>query len=192
MSIFLCERWRSTDLDISLAVRSQLDATAAVNIWIGTDTFATAEGMTTGVADAKLFVLVLRDKTLQGRGVQHEIAAALRMKKPVLVLFDEGSGLFDDILKQAKHPDGLPVVGYEMLTPSECDNLKGWLTSTAAPLAFRCDVSFEKSALPKIAETILSLLSIDESQRRSPHVDTTAIYRLRSLRPLGQAFPAVM
>jgi hypothetical protein len=163
MSVFLCERWRSVDLDLSLSIRSSLCLESAKaglappSVWIGTDIDATAGGMTDGVAAANLFVLILRDGTLKGRGVQHEVAAALRRKKCALVLYDEGSVRLDDMLKQALSPDGSPVPGYDALSIADCAKLESWAYSTPAPLGFRCDGSFETTALPRIASLILSL-----------------------------------
>jgi WD40 repeat protein len=171
--IFLCERWRPADLDVSLAVygrfRHEADTRGlVVDLWIGTEVDATAQGMTAGVLEASLFVLVLRDGTLMGRGVQHEVATALRANKPVLVLIDAADGMtLEQLLAQAASPNGAPVTGYDVLEAGDIVSLSAWAIHTAPPIPFRRDDgSFESATLPAIMKTAFSVL---------PHLPTAAM-----------------
>jgi hypothetical protein len=148
-------RWRPIDLDISIALYERIRVEArvrgiALDVWIGTHIDATAQGMSDGVLQASLFVLVLRDGTLTGRGVQHEVATALRANKPVLVLIDAGDGCsLEELLAQAATPNGAPVEGYAVLEVADRASLPAWAVHTAPPIPFRRDDgSFESVTLP--------------------------------------------
>jgi hypothetical protein len=161
--VFLCERWRFVDLDTSMAIVHSLRTMSVVgfrlDVWIGTEKDTTAAGMSEGIRDAALFVLVLRDGTLQGRGVQHEVATALRAGKPAIVFMDLGDGLsLGALLAQAALPAGDPVVGYEVLSPAELQAIAAWATAYSPPIGFRRDSTFETDALPEFISTTVALL----------------------------------
>ena len=200
----MCERWRPTDLDISLAVQARLYSVAkahgysSLHVWLGTDMPATAAGMTAGVSGADVFVLVLRDETMRGRGVIHEVAAALRLKKRALVIYDmDSKGSIDTLLAQAGSPVGQPVDEYDKLEPADVAALGAWATAATSPVAFRCvDSSFELRSLAEISDAIFSLLAqpvfTGVVARKPSHCDSSKssstqppppLYRLRSLKP---------
>lgn len=162
--IFMCERWRPIDLDVSTAIADSIRSMAlarghALEVWIGTEKDTTAAGMSRGVQDASLFIIVLRDGTLQGRGVQHEVATALRANKQALVVVDQSHDVppLDELLAQASAPVGPAVEGYEALVADEVQLLRQWAT-TAASIGFRRDGSFEADSLPRLTSTVMAML----------------------------------
>lgn len=195
-SAFFCEKWRAVDLDISLAVSSLLVQAAArrgvvVEPWVGTDKDTDATGMSTGVVNSSLFIIVLANGTLRGRGVQHEVAVALEAGKPVLVLYDATSHSLDELIEQAAGPSGDPVINYKTIEATgKLTQLRSWMHTTAQPLPCRFDASFEEE-LPGIVNRVLDVLMTVapiEAPAEATPIDMTSRpalrpFRMRTLRP---------